>query len=114
MHHYHKLIRDKVPEQYAKVGKILRYHDAESDGEYWEALIHRLQKSLDDVVHQATPESVAEMMEIMDAICNFKKIDCKEVKAIKKRTQETEGGFGKRYILEESPDNQGSGIIETT
>lgn len=112
MHHYHKLIRDKIPEIYVAKGREISYHDAASDEEYWAALKYKLQEEMDEFGRDPTEEKLADVYEVLDAILEFRSLDHELVREVKGMKRNKLGGFYRRYVLDQSPDDMGPGIIE--
>lgn len=80
-----KLIRDKIPEIIRKDGKIPVVHKA-SEEEYRLKLREKLK------------EELADILEVIDAICDFKNFDKEELENIKIKKRNERGGFRDRII----------------
>ncbi|MBT4165651.1 nucleoside triphosphate pyrophosphohydrolase [archaeon] len=97
---YNKLIRDKIPEIIKQDNKIPIIHIAENQ-EYWTKLKEKLIEETNEFINEPTQEELADILEVIDAICDFKHfnkqnlIHTKHQKAIKR------GKFQKRIILDE-------------
>ena len=98
---YNKLVRDNIPEIMKKHGENPRIHIADSK-EYWAKLIEKIKEESAELEADQTLEEVADILEVIDAICELKGFDMKEIKKYKKDKLKKRGGFKRRIILEES------------
>ena len=98
---YNKLVRDKIPELIGKKGKKFVTHLAD-DVEYWEKLKEKLKEKLreevDEFILDNNAEELTDVLEVIDAICEFNGY---EVEESKERKKEICWRFDKRIILEE-------------
>jgi len=97
---YNKLIRDKIPEIIKQKGKIPIIHSADED-EYWKKLKEKLLEEVNEYLENPIKEELADILEVIETICEFKKIDKKELESIKKKKAEERGGFKDKIILDE-------------
>lgn len=99
---YNKLVRDKIPEVIKSKGEKCTYHVA-SDDEYWLKLKEKLKEEFDEFCLGGNEdEELADILEIIYAICDYKKIDLDKLELIRKEKMEKRGSFKNRIILEES------------
>jgi predicted house-cleaning noncanonical NTP pyrophosphatase (MazG superfamily) len=98
---YHKLVRDKIPDIIREKGGAPVTHVAD-DAEYWQKLLEKLQEEVDEFVESKDPEELADLYEVIDAICAYKKLNKDDILATQKRKAERRGAFTERIILEES------------
>ena len=98
---YNKLVRDKIPEIIKNKGIVPITHIA-SDDEYWKKLKEKLQKEVDEFMKDDNAEELADILEVIDAICDFKKIDKKELELLRKKKVKERGGFKEKIILDET------------
>ncbi len=98
---YNKLVRDKIPEYIRSKGSVPITHIAD-EGEYWQKLKEKLQEEVDEFLKDGNPEEIADILEVIDAICNYQKINKQELRAIKDKKAEERGRFEKRIILEQA------------
>ena len=98
---YNKLVRDNIPEIIKSRGGNPVTHLAD-DKEYRIKLKEKLQEEVTEFLAVENAEEMADILEVIDAICaawNFNKEDLSKIKAAKKADR---GGFEKKIILEES------------
>jgi predicted house-cleaning noncanonical NTP pyrophosphatase (MazG superfamily) len=98
---YNKLVRDKIPEVIKQDGKTAVIHIAD-DREYWIKLTEKLQEEVDEFLFAKSEEELADVLEVIDAICAVRGIDKKRVHTIQEKKRAERGGFTKKIILEET------------
>ena len=98
---YNKLVRDKISEYIRKKGGVPITHIAD-DAEYWEKLKEKLLEEIEEFRKDENAEEFADILEVLDAIADYKGFDRSEVERIKKEKAEERGKFKERIILEES------------
>ncbi len=98
---YNKLVRDKIPEIIIKKGGTPVTHIAD-EKEYWEKLKEKLLEEFEEFKKDESAEEFADMMEVLDAIADYKNFDKMEVQRIKEKKAGERGKFKDRIILDES------------
>ena len=98
-----KLVRDKIPEIIRQKGLRPITHKV-NDEEYWEKLKQKLEEEVNEFLEKENSEELADILEVINAICEFKKINKNELKSIRKEKFEKRGGFKGRIILDEVKD----------
>ncbi|MFA5966918.1 MAG: nucleoside triphosphate pyrophosphohydrolase [Patescibacteria group bacterium] len=98
---YDKLVRDRIPEIIKEKGGKFTSHIA-NEQEYWQKLKEKLQEEVDEFKQGENREEVADILEVLEAICDFKGWDKSELQILKDKKAESRGGFKERIILEES------------
>ena len=98
---YDKLIRDKILEVIRAKGVEPKFRIA-SDDEYWGKLKEKLQEEVSEFLESGEVEEIADILEVIDAICEYKDINMNELTALKKNKSDQRGAFKKRIILEEA------------
>lgn len=96
-----KLVRDKIPEIIKKKNAVPITHIA-SDEEYWQKLKEKLQEEVDEFMKDSNDEELADILEVVYAICDFKEIDKNKFELLRKKKAEERGGFKDKIILDET------------
>jgi len=100
---YNKLIRDKIPEIIKNDNKVPSIHTANNE-EYWEKLKAKLIEEVDEFLEESNEEELSDVLEVIDAVCEFKNFDEEEIEKLKKEKAKKRGKFNKRIILDEVED----------
>lgn len=98
---YSKLIRDKIPEIITRNGATAVTHSA-SENEYWGKLVEKLQEEVDEFRKDFNEEELADILEVVYAIGEYKGVSKEKLESIRLKKQEERGGFEKRIILDET------------
>ena len=98
---HNKLVRDKIPEIIKNNREIPITHIASED-EYWQKLKEKLQEEVNEFTKEGNDEEIADILEVIYAICDYKKIDKKELELLRKKKVEERGGFKNKIILDET------------
>lgn len=98
---YNKLVRDKVIKIIESNGDKAKWHTA-TEAEYEEKLFDKLREEVDELIEDKSIGEVADVLEVVDAICSHLGFSKEEVKKIKENKALDRGGFDKKIILEES------------
>lgn len=94
-----KLVRDKIPEIIKSKGVEAEVYIAD-DSEYSQRLNEKLVEEVEEYVKGGEVEELADVLEVIDAIKEFKKINGEELMRIKEKKREERGGFGGKIILD--------------
>lgn len=97
---YNKLIRDKIPDLRRAEGQQVKTHVA-SGSEYWDRLRHKLREETAEYLKDEKDEELADVLEVLYAICAYKQLSFEKVEAIRQAKLEEKGGFEGRIILDE-------------
>ena len=98
---YNKLVRDNIPEYIKSKGKVPITHIAD-ETEYWQKLKEKLQEEVNEFLKDGNIEEIADILEVIDAIANYKKFSREDIGRIKEKKAEERGKFKDRIILEEA------------
>ena len=98
---YNKLVRDKIPEYISKKGGTPITHIAD-DGEYQQKLKEKLIEEIEEFKKDENIEEFADLLEVIEAIADYKKFDRNEVEKVKEKKAVERGRFKDRIILDES------------
>jgi predicted house-cleaning noncanonical NTP pyrophosphatase (MazG superfamily) len=107
VYHYNKLIRDNIPEILSKKGKKVVVHRAVTDEEYWHKLKEKLQEEINEFGQKEDIETLADVYEVLDAMCDLKNFDRKELEAMRENKNIEFGKFNERLVLNESDEEVG-------
>lgn len=99
-----KLVRDKIPEIMAQQGKSPRVKILNGDVEYYDALQQKLLEEVDEFLEtknndEAAMYEIADILEVIDAICVLKKYDKNNILNKKLIKKQERGGFEKRLFI---------------
>lgn len=97
---YNKLVRDKIPKIIKQDGSSPAIHVAD-DQEYWKKLKEKLKEEVGEFLKTSTEEELADILEVIYAICDFKKINRQKLELLRKKKAKKRGSFKKRIILDE-------------
>lgn len=98
---YNKLVRDKIPQLVRRRGGLPIVRIAK-DEEYGEKLKEKLTEEVQEFQASETTEELADILEVIDAIADYKGFTKKEILAVKTQKARQRGRFEKRIILIES------------
>ncbi len=101
MKKYDKLVRDKIPEIIQKNGREAIFYVADTE-EYWQKLKEKLQEEVKEFLADETIEEIADIYEVLEAICRYKKLNKKKIDSIKNKKAKERGVFKKRIILKKA------------
>ena len=100
---YNKLIRDKIPE--IMKGEWVNFSSHIADNvEYWLKLKEKLQEEVVEILEDDSVliEELADPLEVIYAICDFKWISREDLEKLRKEKQEKRWGFKDKIILDET------------
>ncbi|MFA6404405.1 MAG: nucleoside triphosphate pyrophosphohydrolase [Candidatus Paceibacterota bacterium] len=96
MESYNKLVRDKIPEILDKKGVVYEQRVA-SDEEYKAELIKKLDEEVQEFITQPSPEELADIVEVIEALKKLKGFE--ETERIRREKLTERGGFEKKLVL---------------
>jgi predicted house-cleaning noncanonical NTP pyrophosphatase (MazG superfamily) len=94
-----KLVRDRIPEIMTAAGvtPVVRIADS---AEYWCNLRAKLQEEVSEFLDSENPEELADILEVVEALCLALKIDDEDMKRLKEAKKQARGGFASHLILD--------------
>lgn len=98
---YNKLVRDKIPEYIRDKGGNPVTHVADG-AEYWRKLKEKFSEEVEEFRKDETMEEFADLLEVMDAVADYKKFDRGKVAEFREKKTVEKGKFKDRIILDES------------
>jgi len=99
---YDKLVRDRIPEIVAARGGVAKTRVCADDEEYLARLVAKLREEVDEFDRDRNAEELADILEVIKALCLRLGFDPLEVEALRAKKEAERGAFGKRLILEEA------------
>lgn len=96
---HNKLVRDQIPEIIEQSGRKAAIRTLIKD-EYLAALETKLMEEANEYLSSPCMEELADMLEVMEAICKARGYDIKQLLEIKAQKKKERGGFEKRVFLE--------------
>lgn len=98
-----KLVRDRIPEIIEESGKTCTTRIL-TEAEYLAALDAKLQEELEEYQADKSMEELADLLEVMMAVCEARGHTFAEVEAIRQAKAAKRGGFRERILLESVSD----------
>jgi len=98
---YDKLVRDRIPQIIKDSGSSLITHIA-SDDEYQKKLKRKLQEEINEFFEDSNIEELADILEVIYALCDLYKIDKNKFEQTRKKKAKERGCFRDKIILEET------------
>ena len=97
---YNKLVRDKIPQYIErKPGKKSTWKVLD-DEEYIKELNKKLIEEANEFIEKNSEEELADVLEVIESIVEYKKISMDNVKEIQKNKREERGSFRDKIYLE--------------
>ena len=96
-----KLVRDRIPEIIEADGRKTVTHIADDD-EYFARLKDKLVEEVDEFLENPIEKELADILEVVYAIRDFKKIDASHLEKVRLEKNEKNGGFAKRIVLDKT------------
>ena len=100
-----KLVRDKIPEILETKGIKADIRILDNDSEYLSALCDKLLEETNEFIEVSSgtndnniKEELADVLEVINAICKLKKYDLKSIDQIREKKQLERGGFEERIF----------------
>lgn len=95
---YNKLVRDRIPE-ILKESKQIPDYIILSDEEYTAELDKKLKEEILEYLENKDVEELADVYEVLHAICEVRGITEEEIIEIRKKKTEERGAFQKKIML---------------
>ncbi len=100
---HNKLVRDRMPEIIRSKGAVPITHIASAE-EYREKLESKLQEEVDEFMRDQNAEELADILEVVYALCDLHGIDKEQLEQLRKDKAEERGAFKDRIILDETQE----------
>ena len=97
---YDKLVRDLIPSIILADGKTPTTHIT-NDEDYLNWLKDKLQEEVTKFLESDNPEELADILEVIYAICDDKGIELAELEVARRNKSKERGGFKQKIILTE-------------
>ncbi|MDP4182753.1 MAG: nucleoside triphosphate pyrophosphohydrolase [Bacillota bacterium] len=97
---YNKLIRDKIPQIIEKSGKHAVIEKV-TGNEYINLLNEKLGEELQEFMESQSVEELADLVEVVYAILDCKKVSIEDFEAIRQQKVNERGAFKERLLLKE-------------
>jgi predicted house-cleaning noncanonical NTP pyrophosphatase (MazG superfamily) len=107
---YQKLVRDHIPAIIEQHQKNCEYRIL-NDDEYPKKLNEKLLEECQEWIESETPEELADILEVLQAIAKFKGIQWDTIEELRKDKKIKNGGFDQKILLIEVTPK--SSIIDT-
>jgi predicted house-cleaning noncanonical NTP pyrophosphatase (MazG superfamily) len=98
---FNKLVRDGIPAIIGAKGQTAVTHVA-TDDEYWLKLREKIKEEAAEFAEDPNDEELADILEVVHAVCDYRKISMAKLESTRKKKLEERGGFKGRLILEET------------
>jgi predicted house-cleaning noncanonical NTP pyrophosphatase (MazG superfamily) len=95
---YNKLVRDKIPEIIKNNNKKCNFYIADKS-ELEQFLLKKLSEETNEFIESRNLEEIADILEVISAILDFKGINFEKIEKIRKAKSESRGAFKKGLIL---------------
>lgn len=105
LYKYHKLVRDKIPENIQKAEKKCHYQILDEDN-YKKELGKKLVEEVSEWMVEHSIEEMADVMEVIEAIQKNEKIEKVKLETIKRDKKQRKGAFDKKIYLIEVEEEQ--------
>lgn len=100
LYHYHKLVRDKIPENINRSeGKKAKWKVLEEE-EYRKELDRKLLEEIHEFIEAHQVEELADVMEVLETIIKINQISLEEAKEKQRIKKDKKGGFKDKIYLE--------------
>jgi len=96
-----KLIRDKIPEIMKNEGKNPTFYVAD-EKKFYKLLRNKLQEEVTEFLESNSIEELADILEVMYALCTTKGITMENLERIRLEKRKKRGAFIKRFVLEQT------------
>lgn len=108
IYQYHKLVRDKIPQEIENVGKKCSYSILEEEG-YQKELDKKLLEEANEFITDHSAEEMADLIEVIEAIQKTHHLEKEKVETIRLEKKTKKGGFEEKIYLievEEEENNE--------
>lgn len=96
--HYHKLVRDRIPQIIESTGKTCRTQVL-SDADYLALLDEKLDEELAEYQQSKSLEELADLLEVMQAVVAARGYTWEQLLTVKEEKKTARGGFADKILL---------------
>lgn len=93
-----KLARDRIPEIISGTDTTITFYTA-TNAEYKTLLKEKLLEEAHEFIESETTEEMADILEVIDAICAAYHIDLTELQRVKNEKRMHRGGFKNKLVM---------------
>lgn len=100
MYHYHKLVRDNIPDEINKIKGRKATWRLLKEEEYKQELNKKLLEEANEFIEAHEIEELADLMEVIQTIMELENIDIQKVREKQQEKRNKKGSFKDRIYLE--------------
>lgn len=105
IYQYHKLVRDKIPQEIEMQGKRCKYYKLEK-AEYQKELDKKLLEEANEWIADHKVEEMADLIEVIEAIQKNHQLEKESIEKVRLKKKEKKGGFDEKLYLIEVEEKQ--------
>jgi len=105
IYQYHKLVRDKIPQEIEEQGKKCSYHRLEEEA-YQQELDKKLLEEVNEWTADHNIEEMADIIEVIEAIQKSHQLEKEKIERVRLKKKDKKGGFEEKFYLIEVEEKQ--------